>query len=120
MPISTRPDKRYPIYLQVDMDIPVGQRPVFYALTKDMDQAEEIEQEYQDILASCETTKDLNMAICKMLHKWIVAWDNMPGFSFPSSPEEWRSTKPLTQNEGLEILRSVVSNKNLTPEEKKS
>jgi hypothetical protein len=113
MPISLRPNKEFPIYLDSDMETPVEQRPVFYALTKCIDDHETLCERYDN--SPVKSIVEMNKLHIELLTENIVRWENIPAeFEFP----DFR--KLLTIAEARELIRKVIANAYLTPEEKKS
>lgn len=120
MPLSLEPDRRFPVVLEIDKDKPKETQPTFYANSKSMRDAEAMANEFDTMLSDSQNNAELFQRICEMLHKYVVGWKNMGAFTFPTSPQEWYESGVLTFSEAAELLRRIIQNRYLAPEEKKS
>ena len=120
MPLSLEPDRRFPIVLEIDKDKPSETRPTFFANSKSMRDCEAMADEYDAMLNDSPSAKELHQNTCAMLHKHVVGWKNMGAFTFPTSAQEWYDCGVLTFAEAAELLRKIIHNRSLLPDEKKS
>jgi hypothetical protein len=114
MPISLRPNKRFPIVLECDKDLPSNERPVFYALSKTMEGQQDT-LEFLDQLRD-QTLEEAFRTTCDKLQELIVGFNNMGNHVF--GQHDWRQI--LSFEEARELIRKVAHNSHLEPEEKKS
>ena len=117
MPIALEPGQQYPIVLDVDKDKPENVRPVFFAKSQSM----RGQQAIGTVLDLWSDNDDLTItqlfdSTCRVLSDVIVGWKNMSGIEF--TPEAIRDV--LTYGEAREVLRKVMYNQHITPDEKKS
>lgn len=120
MPLSLEPDRRFPVVLDIDKDKPKETRPTFFANSKSMRDAEAMAAEFNAMLNDSQNDAELYQNTCEMLYKHVVGWKNMGEFSFPASAQQWYDCGVLTFPEATELLRKIIINRNLLPEEKKS
>lgn len=117
MPLFLEPGQKYPVVLDSDADKPAGERPTFYAQS----QAMRGQQRIGDVLDLWTSQPDITHgqlfdATIEVLGEVLVGWANMGGIEF--SGESLREV--LTYQEARELLRKVMYNQHITPEEKKS
>jgi hypothetical protein len=117
MPIALEPGQRFAIVLDSDADKPAETRPTFFAKSQSM----RGQQRVGEVLDLWNDNKDLTLkqlfdATIEVLGSVLVDWQNMNGitFSVDALPDV------LTYSEARELLRKVMYNQHLTPEEKKS
>lgn len=117
MPISLEPGQKYPIVLDCDQDKPEATRPTFYAKSQSMRGQQKVGQ-VLDLWAENEklTLAELFDATVEVLGSVIIGWSNMGEIEY--STEAFRDV--LTFQEARELLRKVMYNQHVTPEEKKS
>lgn len=113
MPLSLEPDKRFPIVLESDIDKPIESRPTFYALSKSMRGYESLAERY-DNLPTDSVVSHFD-AIVELLKENIVDASNM---GKPFAEIDYREL--LTIAEAKELIRKVMANQHVSPEEKKS
>lgn len=113
MPIFLEPDQSFPIVLDSDERKPIELRPTFFAKSLSMRGQLKLCQEYD---ASCSLAPDaLFVETCRMLNEYLVGWKNMGPFEFGCDVMEF-----LGSQEAREILRKVMANQHVPPQEKKS
>jgi hypothetical protein len=117
MPISLEPGQKYPVVLDCDQDKPEATRPTFYAKSQSMRGQQKV-GEVLDMWAENDklTLAQLFDATVDVLSNVILGWANMGGIEY--SAEALRDV--LTFQEARELLRKVMYNQHVTPEEKKS
>ena len=117
MPLFLEPGQKYPVVLDSDADKPKAEQPTFFARS----QAMRGQQRIGDVLDLWTTTPDITHgqlfdATIEVLSEVLVGWANMGGTEF--SGKVLREV--LTYQEARELLRKVMYNQHLVPEEKKS
>jgi hypothetical protein len=117
VPLFLEPGQKYPIVLDSDADKPKESQPTFFAKSQSM----RGQQRVGDVLNLYHdnpdiTQKELFDQTIEVLGGVVVGWKNMNGIEFSS--EALRDV--LTFNEARELLRGVLFNQHITPDEKKS
>lgn len=117
MPISLEPGQRYPIVLESDQDKDESIRPTFFAKSQSMRGQQRV-GEVLDMWSENDslTLKQLFDSTVEVLSEVIIDWQHMG--DIPYSPDALRDV--LTYSEARELLRKVMYNQHLTPDEKKS
>ena len=117
MPLILEPGQRYSVVLDSDSGKPAAQRPTFFARSQAMRGQQRI-GEVLDLWTSNPdiTPAQLFDATVDVLADVIVGWEHMNGIEF--SREALRDV--LTYQEARELLRKVMYNQHITPDEKKS
>lgn len=117
MPLFLEPGQKYPVVLDSDADKPAAERATFFARS----QAMRGQQRIGDVLDLWTSQPDITHgqlfdATIDVLADVLIGWANMGGIEF--SREALREV--LTYQEARELLRKVMYNQHITPEEKKS
>lgn len=113
MPIFLEPDQRFPIVLDSDLIKPIESRPTFFAKSLSMRGQLKLCKEFD---ASGDLGPDEMMAeTCRLLNEYLVGWKNMGSYEFGSDVMDF-----LGSQEAREILRKVIANQHIPPDEKKS
>jgi len=115
MPLFLEPDQRFPIALDSDKDKSADLRPTFYARAQSMRGQQELSATL-DLLGTTERTDDLFKRTLDELSRCLTGWENMGGYEFNREGLE----QVLSYGEARELLRKVMSNQHVKPEEKKS
>ena len=115
MPLSLEPNQRFPVVLDSDLDKPAGERPTFYVVSLSMREQTKLSAG-MDAAMSHSKTEDIFDATCTLLDEYLVGWSNMGKHTYPESCVK----DFLTHGEGRELLRKILGNSNVQPEEKKS
>ena len=117
MPLFMEPGQKYPIVLDSDAAKPKAEQPTFFARS----QAMRGQQRIGDVLDLWTSNPDITHgqlfdATVEVLMGVLVGWVHMGGIEF--SAESLRGL--LTYQEARELLRKVMYNQHITPDEKKS
>jgi hypothetical protein len=115
MPLFLEPDQRFPIVLESDKDKPVESRPTFYAKSQSMRGIRKI-AEVIDQMDSASNMDEMLRLILDELMDCLTGWTNMGSYEFSRVSLEIVLTYP----EARELLRKVMANQHVQPEEKKS
>ena len=114
MPLSLEPDLTLDIVLDTDKDKPKNVRPVFYSKSLNMRKQSILASEI-DAAWEGKTADEVYAATCELLKKYIIGFSNMGQYAFGTDYQEF-----LSHEEAREILRKVLINQHVTPDEKKS
>jgi len=114
MPKALEPGVLFEIVLDSDMAKPKAERPVFLAPSLSMRDQGKLEQEMETSLKH-DTTSGLFDATCDLLSRYVRGWRNMGGHVFG----ECDLRDLLSHNEARELLRKILANQHVEPEEKK-
>ncbi len=114
MPRSLEPGAKFPIVLDGDAKKPASERPTFYARSLSMRQQEELSHEF-DASFDKSTAAEIFDATCELLKKHLIGWENMGPFEFGKC--ELKDL--LSSDEARELLRKILANQFLKPDEKK-
>ena len=117
MPLFLEPGQKYPVVLDSDADKPKAERPTFFARSQAMRGQQRI-GEVLDLWTSNPdvTPAQLFEAAIDVLADVLIGWENMSGIEFVR--DSLRDV--LTYQEARELLRKVMYNQHITPDEKKS
>lgn len=117
MPLFLEPGQKYPIVLDIDADKPKESQPTFFAKSQSMRGQQKI-GEVLDLWSNSPdiTLPDLFDATIDVLDGVVIGWRNMGGIEF--SADKLRDV--LNYSEARELLRKVMYNQHITPDEKKS
>lgn len=116
MPLFLEPGQQYPIVLDIDADKPKESRPTFYAKSQSM----RGQQRIGEVLDMWGDNPDLTLcelfdATLAVLSGVVVGWTHMGReFSIDAMKDV------LNYSEARELLRKVMYNQHITPDEKKS
>ncbi len=114
MPRFLEPNQKFPIVLDSDKDKPIDLRPTFFAKSLSMREQNKLGAQLDEAFAH-KTTVAIFDATCELLKEHLVGWQNMGSYEFGCDVQEF-----LGHDEAREILRKVLANQHVTPEEKKS
>lgn len=114
MPICLDPEQSFPIVLDSDKDKPAEQRPTFLVKALTMRQQTELSDAMDAALAH-NTTEAIFESTCTLINQYLTGWQNMGSFEFGCDVRE-----VLAHHEARELLRKILSNSHVQPEEKKS
>ena len=114
MPRSLEPGAKFPIVLDGDAKKPASERPTFFARSLSMRQQEELSHEF-DTSFDKPTAEEIFTATCELLQKHLVGWENMGTFEFGKCDLK----NLLSSDEARELLRKILANQFLKPDEKK-
>lgn len=117
MPLFLEPGQKFPIVLDCDTGKPVESQPTFFAKS----QAMRGQQKIGEVLDLWTDNPDLGIAelfdaTIDALSGVVIGWKNMSGIEF--SDDAMRDV--LSYTEARELLRKVMYNQHITPDEKKS
>lgn len=115
MPLALEPGQRCAVVLDSDVSKPADSRPTFYVKALSMREQLRLSDEMDAALAHGKAEKIFDAA-CELLSKYLLGWSNMGSFTFGT--DDLRDL--LAHHEARELLRKVLSNSHLQPEEKKS
>jgi hypothetical protein len=115
MPLFLEPEQRFPIVLDCDIDKPSESRPTFYARSLSMRQQTNLSSEIDAIFDDAKTTDTICDRTVAVINKYVIDWRNMGSFEYGSDIRDF-----LTQQEAMELLRKILANQHVQPEEKKS
>lgn len=114
MPLFLEPEQRFPIVLDSDKDKPKETRPTFFAKSHSMRSQRKLSEQI-DAGFAADDVNAIYDANSQLLFENLIDWQNMGGHAF--SLESIREI--LSFQEVRELLRKIVSNQHLGPEEKK-
>jgi hypothetical protein len=114
MPAFLEPNQKFPVVLDIDKDKPEELRPTFFVTSLSMREQERLSDGLDESIKK-DTTKEIFQATCELLSKYLVGWKNMGQFEFGCDVQEF-----LTHGEARELLRKILANQHVQPEEKKS
>jgi hypothetical protein len=117
MPLFLEPGQKYPIVLDIDADKPRESQPTFFAKSQSM----RGQQRIGEVLDMWGDNPDLTLselfdATLEVLDGVVVGWKNMGDVVF--SIDAMKDI--LNYSEARELLRKVMYNQHITPDEKKS
>lgn len=115
MPLFLEPDQRFPIVLDSDKDKPAESRPTFYAKSQSMRGVRRI-SEVVDKMDEAENMDEMLRLIIDELMECLTGWINMGAYQFSQESLEIVLTYP----EARELIRKVMANQHVKPDEKKS
>jgi len=115
MPSFLEHNQRFPIVLDSDKDKPASERPTFFVRSLSMRDQVKLAED-MDTTLEHDKTVDIFEATCSLLTGYLVGWSNMSTFEFGKS--DLRDF--LGHGEARELLRKILSNQHVQPEEKKS
>jgi hypothetical protein len=115
MPLFLEPDQRFPVVLDSDKDKPADKRPTFYARSQSMRGIRRI-SEVIDQMDSASNIDEMLRLILDELVECLTGWANMGSYEFSRESLEIVLTYP----ESRELIRKVMANQHVQPEEKKS
>lgn len=115
MPLFLEPDQRFPIVLESDKSKPAEARPTFYARSQSMRGIRKI-AEVVDQMDSANDMSEMLRLILDELMECLTGWANMGSYTFSREALEIVLTYP----EARELIRKVMANQHVQPEEKKS
>lgn len=115
MPLCLEPNQRFPIVLDIDADKPVDTRPTFFVVSLSMREQTKLSAG-MDAALSHDKTEQIFDATCELLDDYIVGWSNMGTHTYPDACVK----DFLTHGEARELLRKILGNSHVSPEEKKS
>ena len=117
MPLFLEPGQKYPIVLDVDADKPKESQPTFFAKSQSMRGQQKI-GEVLDLWSNSPdiTLRELFDATLDVLDGVVIGWQNMGSIEF--SIDSMKDV--LNYSEARELLRKVMYNQHITPDEKKS
>jgi hypothetical protein len=114
MPLFLEPNKAFEIALDCDKDKPADVRPVFISKSLSMRQQTELGEKL-DKLSEFPTLAEGFAATCKLFYEYVSDWRNMGEFKYGCDIQEF-----MSHAEVREVLRKVLANQHVQPEEKKS
>ena len=115
MPLFLEPDQRFPIVLDSDKDKPAETRPTFYARSQSMRGIRKIAEVIDMMDAAADMDEMLKLIIDELMD-CLTGWANMGSYTFSRESLEIVLTYP----EARELIRKVMANQHVQPEEKKS
>ena len=116
MPLFLEPNQRFPIVLDCDADKPAESRPTFFAMSLPMREQTRLSADVDKIFEDADTTDQICDRTVELLNGKLTGWANMGTFEFGKSDLR----EFLTQQEAMQLLRKILANNHLQPEEKKS
>jgi hypothetical protein len=115
MPVFLEPNIVFPIVLDCDKDKPPETRPTFFAKSQSMRGQTEIASRLDELTDRNKTLAELFSDTVDEAMKVITGWENMGGYEFSKDS----MIEVLTYSEVRELIRKVMSNQHVKPEEKK-
>jgi hypothetical protein len=117
MPLFLEPGQQYPIVLDIDAGKPKESQPTFFAKSQSM----RGQQKIGEVLDLWSNSPDISLAdlfdaTIAVLDGVVVGWKNMGSVEF--STDSMKDV--LNYSEARELLRKVMYNQHITPDEKKS
>lgn len=114
MPKSLEPGVLFGIVLDSDSSKPKSEQPTFMVPSLSMRDQTRLESEMEESLKH-DTTEGLFNATCDLLTRYVRGWRNMGGHKFG----ECDLRDLLSHGEARELLRKVLANQHVEPDEKK-
>lgn len=115
MPIFLEPDQSFPVVLACDENKPASERPTFFAKSQSMRGQQQLAKRIDEITDNNPSLPELFSNTIDELMKVITGWENMGGWEFSKESLE----QVLSYGEARELLRKVMANQHVRPEEKK-
>jgi len=115
MPVFLEPNQSFPIVLDCDKDKPHEQRPTFFAKSQSMRGQQELARRMDELIEGDRSISELFSSTLDEVLKVVTGWKNMGGYEFSKESME----QVLSYGEARELLRKVMSNQHVRPEEKK-
>lgn len=115
MPIFLEPNKTFEIVLDSDASKPLESRPTFFAQSQSMRSQQELAKQIDSITENNPTLPELFSKTVDEVMKVVTGWKNMGDWEFSKESIE----QVLTYGEARELLRKVMANQHVRPEEKK-
>lgn len=116
MPLALEPNQRFPIVLETDASKPSEVRPTFFVRSLSMRQQTQLSTAIDSIFADAKSTDQICERTVRVLNEQIVDWVNMGSFKHGEADVR----EFLTHPEAMELLRKILANQHVQPEEKKS
>jgi len=108
------PDCKFSIVLKFDEAKSVESRPTFFARSLSMRQQTKLSKALDDAFSHA-TTEAIFEATCGLLNEYLTGFKNMGSVAPGTDYQEF-----LSHEEARELLRKVLANQHVTPDEKKS
>lgn len=114
MPKSLEPGVLFGIVLDSDSGKPKAEQPTFLVASLSMRDQTKLETEMEESLKH-DSTEGLFSATCDLLHRYVLGWRNMGNHKWGES--DLRDI--LSHGEARELLRKILANQHVEPDEKK-
>lgn len=114
MPKSLEPGVLFGIVLDSDSGKPKAEQPTFMVPSLSMRDQTKLEAEMEESLKH-DTTEGLFNSTCDLLHRYVRGWRNMGNHKWGES--DLRDI--LSHGEARELLRKILANQHVEPDEKK-
>lgn len=115
MPIFLEPNQEFPIVLGCDKDKPEQTRPTFFARSQSMRQQQELGKKIDALTEGEKSLEQLFSDTVDEVMQVVTGWKNMGGHEFSRESV----MQVLSYGEARELLRKVMANQHVGPEEKK-
>jgi hypothetical protein len=114
MPKSLEPGVQFGIVLDSDSTKPKAEQPTFLVASLSMRGQTQLEVEMEESLKH-DTARGIFEATCDLLGKYVRGWRNMGDHKFGEC--DFRDL--LSHGEARELLRKILANQHVEPDEKK-